>query len=300
MHITLEQARTLDSIARLGSISEAAKDLKKGHSAIIYSLKTMEEITGVNLLDRSTYRTSLTDTGKAVWELCKKILQTEAQLFEVCKNSKNNWEPYLKIIYDGLLPIAPILQSTLQVRKESPHTQISLFTEYLSGVTKKYNEEKADVYISILPIKTDNFLSTRIKLPPLTATLVAHKDHFLSQKKGKHTLNDLKEQTFLTVRGSDEQLQLSTKELEKKSTFHLSDFNSKKYALLEKVGFGWMPKHLIKEELKSKTLVPIRWDGKSTHNFKVSIYYTKSNRLGNAAKTFIEHYQSLSISKSKI
>ncbi len=54
--VTLEQARVLDALARTGSLQAAAKALAKGHPAVLYSLKTLEDAVGLRLLDRSGYR----------------------------------------------------------------------------------------------------------------------------------------------------------------------------------------------------------------------------------------------------
>ena len=63
MNITLEEARTLDAVVRFGSFAKAAQSLHKSHSAVIYSIKTLETQTGLNILDRSHYRTALTPVG---------------------------------------------------------------------------------------------------------------------------------------------------------------------------------------------------------------------------------------------
>ena len=52
MSITLDQARTLDALAREGTLQLAAKRLRKGHPAVLYALKQLEQQTGLAILDR--------------------------------------------------------------------------------------------------------------------------------------------------------------------------------------------------------------------------------------------------------
>ena len=47
MNVTLDQARTLDAFAREGTLQAAAKRLSKGHPAVLYALKQLEQQTGL-------------------------------------------------------------------------------------------------------------------------------------------------------------------------------------------------------------------------------------------------------------
>jgi DNA-binding transcriptional LysR family regulator len=44
--VTLDQARVLDALARHGTLQRAATALGKGHSSVIYALKTLEDAIG--------------------------------------------------------------------------------------------------------------------------------------------------------------------------------------------------------------------------------------------------------------
>jgi len=77
MNVTLEQARALDALARHGTFAAAAKALHKGHTAVLYALRTLEEQTELALLDRRGYRTRLTAAGERVLEHCRKLLAAE-------------------------------------------------------------------------------------------------------------------------------------------------------------------------------------------------------------------------------
>ncbi len=74
MEFTLEQARALDAVARLGGFARAAAELKKGHTGVIYLIKTLEDRLNLKLLDRTGYRTRLTPTGNLVLAECRKLL----------------------------------------------------------------------------------------------------------------------------------------------------------------------------------------------------------------------------------
>ena len=100
MNVTLEQARALDAWARCGTFQRAAEALRKGHTAILYALRTLEEQAGLELVDRRGYRSQLTPAGQRVLEQCRKLLAAEREMESLCGELRGGWEPAIKRI-DG-------------------------------------------------------------------------------------------------------------------------------------------------------------------------------------------------------
>jgi len=70
--------------------------------------------------------------------------------------------------------------------------------------------------------------------------------------------------------------------------FRLSDFHSKREALLEAVGYGWMPRHLIARDLTSGALVELPLTEGSRHRFTPHLVHRRSEPLGRAGRLFVE------------
>jgi DNA-binding transcriptional LysR family regulator len=68
----------------------------------------------------------------------------------------------------------------------------------------------------------------------------------------------------------------------------LSDFAMKRLALLEGVGFGWMPVHLVDHDLAQRHLVPLRFVEGGKHAFAPQLAWRRTVPLGRAAKWFLE------------
>ncbi len=294
MRISLEEARTLDAVVRYGGFAKAAESLKKGHSAVVYSLKSLETQTGLKILDRSQYRTRLTEVGRRVWEECKTLLIAEKGLEHLCLDLSSGWEPYLRIVVDGIYPIEAVLEPIGKFSTIGVRTKTEVGVEFLSGVERAFNEQEAHFMISIVPPNDDSLLPVKLSL--LGAYLVVRKDHPLAQIKHPLNLDEMKGWPFLTVKGSDQGLSLSTVLLDQCSTVHLNDFHSKKTAILKGLGFGWLPKYLIKDELKSGKLIKIQWNGDSTYAFSPYLYYRGAQHLGRAAQLFLEEFLKLQYS----
>ena len=277
MHVTLEQARALDALARHGTLAKAAASLGKQHSALVYSLKQLELQTDLALLDRTGYRIRFTSAGERVLGECKKMLHAEENLERTCRAIKTGWEPRVRVVFDGIFPVTTIL-SAIKAMSGVP-TQVEVFADFLDGVERAFVAHDADLMISVLAPKES---LERRRLSPLVAHLVAHRDHPLAKRR-RVTERDLAEYPLLTVRGSDPRLALPTARLERAATMRLNDFHTKREAILAGLGYGWLP-----EYLDSPKLARSRFTGGSRHTFEPHVFWRAERDLGRAAKLVIE------------
>lgn len=266
MQITLEQARTLDALAREGTLQAAATRLRKGHPAVLYALKQLEQQTGIALLDRTGYRTRLTAAGDAVLGHCRVMLNAERDLQATCAVLQSGWEPVLAVVIDAIVPFTPFLQLVQHIRQNQAPTKLMLSVDSLEGVRTRFDTDRAQIMVTVLPHQAELGITVHA-LPKLKARLVAHRSHPLV-KQARVTRQQLAQHVLLTVRGSDPRLQLATADLDTQSTVQLSDFHSKKAAILGGLGFGWLPDWLIEKELTRGELRPLRVPHGAVHTFE--------------------------------
>lgn len=279
--ITIEQARALDALARRGTFTAAAKELRRGHTSVLYALKTLEDTLGFAVLDRTGYRTRLTERGHSILAGCRALLAAEAALASTIGELQAGWEPSVSVVFDGIVPIDPLLRAVGRLVAERVPTRLDVRAEFLAGVEAAFEQTSADLMIAVLP-PADRRLAA-IELAALPASLVARADHALA--RGRHTEVTLRSHLLLTVRGSDPRLDLPTAGLEARSTVHLNDFTAKRAAILAGIGFGWLPDVLIAPELARGKLRRIKWGRPSTHVFHPRLYHRGT--LGPAARQLI-------------
>jgi DNA-binding transcriptional LysR family regulator len=285
MNLTLEQARSLDALARAGTFAAAAKSLNKQHSALVYALRGLEAVTGLDLLDRRGYRTRLTPAGERVLDECRRLLAVEQGLEVLCHELKTGWEPRLRLVFDGVFPTERVLREVARVARPSTPTRFEVYAEFLSGVEATFLRLEADLMISVLP--PQELRLGAAPLAPVEAVLVVHRDHPLAKRRRQRAA-DLEAHALLTVRGSDPRLRLSTSGLEQRSSIQLNDFHAKKAAILSGMGFGWLPRELAAPELKAGTLRLVRWEAASEHRFHPHAYHPLERPLGRAARAVVE------------
>lgn len=279
--ITIEQARALDALDRRGTFAGAAKELRRGHTSILYAVGTLEDALGFPVLDRTGYRTRFTARGRSVLSGCRALLAADAALAVTIEELRAGWEPALTVVFDGIVPIDPLLHAVGRLVGERAPTRIDVRAEFLAGVEEAFERTTADLMIAVLPPRDLELAA--IELAPLPASLVARADHPLA--RGRHDERALRGHLLLTVRGSDPRLDLPTAGLEARSTVHLNDFTAKRAAILAGIGFGWLPDALIKRELARGALRRIKWVRTSTHVFHPRLYHRGA--LGPAARQLV-------------
>jgi DNA-binding transcriptional LysR family regulator len=279
--ITLEQARALDALDRGGTFAAAATRLRRGHTSVLYLIRTLEDALGFAVVDRSGYRTVLSPRGRRVLEGCRGLLAAEAELAQTVVELRAGWEPAIAVVFDGIVPIDPLLHAVGRLVAEKVPTRIDVRAEFLAGVEAAFGELEADLMIAVLPPRAVSLVA--IELPVLPASLVARADHPLA--RGRHDVRALRGHLLLTVRGSDPRLELPTAAIEARSTVHLNDFASKRAAVLAGIGYGWLPNELIADDLAKRRLRRIRWTGASTHVFRPRLYHR--GQPGPAARRLI-------------
>ncbi len=280
--ITLEQARALDALARRGTFIAAAAELRRGHTAVLYAIKTLEDVLGFPVLDCSGYRTRLTAHGRRVLDGCRALLAAEGELSSTVIELRAGWEPTLCVVFDGIVPIDPLLRAVGRLVAEKVPTRIDVRAEFLTGVEDAFERTAADLMIAVIPPSAGGLVA--LELAPLPASLVVAADHVLA--RGTHDQRVLGGHLLLTVRGSDPRLELSTSGITPRSTVHLNDFASKRAAILAGIGYGWLPDALIIGELAAGRLRRIRWSRPSTHVFHPHLYHRGGP--GPAARRLIE------------
>jgi DNA-binding transcriptional LysR family regulator len=290
LNITLDQARALVAVAQRGTVQKAAQSLSKGHSAVLYLLKSLEEQIQLPLFDRSGYRNQLTAEGELVLKHCRSLLETSEQLERLVHRMRTGWEAQLKIVYDGVIDFRLLAEAVLKLQRLKAPTETQMFAAFLQDVEQRFLEERADLMVTILPIRQLNV--EYIELPSIEMLLVAHSQHpLVSKGRKKVNLKDLHEHTYIKIKTQENPLGLSTDQMSLPSHFSVNDFFTKKMAIQKKLGFGWLPEYLIQRELKNKELTLLSTDFENRHRLTPKLYFRNYEEQGLAAKKIIEILQ---------
>lgn len=148
--LTLDQLRVLVTIAETGSFSAAGRKLGRAQSAISQAVATLEEVQGVRLFDRSSFRPTLTDVGRALVGQARTVLFGAARFEALAAGTREGIEPELAVAIDPLVPTAAFIDSLRALRAEFPFLPVSFSTEGLGGAERRLRRGDAALALCIL------------------------------------------------------------------------------------------------------------------------------------------------------
>ncbi|XXF80780.1 LysR family transcriptional regulator [Myxococcaceae bacterium GXIMD 01537] len=286
MKITLDAVEALEAIQETGSFAAAAKRLHKVQSAVSYGIKSLEEALGVELFDRTGHRARLTDAGRVVLDEGRLLLARARRLEALAEGIQARWEPRLEVVVDGILPIEPILRAFRQLSDEGVPTRLQVRVEFLGGVQDRFERDRAD--LMLVKDYTPSRALAAHSLPEVEAVLVAAKAHPLAHAGGPVSLEALHRHVELTVHDSSQSQRLTNPHrFGGDRVFFLSDFLTKKAALLMGLGYGWMPLYLVREELASRQLREVPYAAGSRYRFVPSLVHPVDRPLGRAGQRLL-------------
>ena len=289
----LDAFRVLDKIVSEGSFSKAAAALHKTVPAISYSIAQLEARYGLNMVDRSGYRVTLTPCGVRMLEEARKVINQADYLSSVATQLTDHWEPKLEVIIDGMLEPSIILQVIDYVQSKNAPTIFQLTPEYLGGVERRFDIDNADIMFSLNYPHDNRWLSEH--LFDIETMLVASPSSNLDKNK-RYRLSDLSAVREVSVQDSSHQQPEPGRSLGSSELFFVGDFYTKKQAILSGMGIGWMPLSWVTEEINNGKLFEVNYSGGSRDQYQVCVGTWKNRHPGRAQSYFIEsikqHFES--------
>jgi DNA-binding transcriptional LysR family regulator len=260
--VTFEQLRTLRAVAAAGSFSAAARQLGRVQAAVSQSIDRLEAQLELRLFDRTGRVPVLTAHGDAIVAAAAKVGADVDALDELVGHLKRGAETTLRIVVDVLFPTESLVGFAQDFARAHPDVQLVLFTEILSAVTAHVRERRAAWGIAIEDAdlgELDRRAIADVRLIP-----VAAREHPLAHPKDPNSPLDaatldqavqivLGEHRHDAERGDDRGV-FSTR------TWRVVDLATKQALIAGGLGWGHMPEHLVREDLRTGRLVELPLD----------------------------------------
>ena len=287
--LTLDQLRMLAAVAETGSFSAAARKLRRAQSAISQAVATLEDVQGVTLFDRASYRPQLTEVGRTLVAQARAVLANVARFEAMAAGVRDGVEPELAVAIDPLAPTAPLIDSLHALRLVFPHLPVSFSTEGLGGAERRLRRgEAALAFCALLPSVPEDIVALPLFRAPLLPVVAP--SHPLARLKGPATRAELDEHVQLVLSdpaapGSPGYGVIGTR------TWRFVELNRRLDFLL--AGFGWcrMPEPMVSAPLADGRLVPLPIeDDPASAQGPLTIYaaHLRDRPLGRAGAWLLE------------
>lgn len=256
--VTIEQLRTLRAVAEAGSFSAAARKLGRVQAAVSQSIDRLEAQLGLRLFDRSSRVPRLTHHGEAIVAAAAKVEGGVDALEELVASLRRGTETTLSIVVDVLFPATSLVCFAKDFVAEHPAVELVLFTDVLSAVTAHVREKRSAWGIAIED--ADGTDLDRRPIADVHLVPVAASAHPLAQRDGSIDAAGLADAVQIVLgehrheadRTSDHQGVLSPR------TWRVVDLATKHALIAGGLGWGHMPEHLVRDDLRAGRLVELR------------------------------------------
>lgn len=289
MRLTLDQVETLEAVVEGGSFAAAARRLNKVQSAVSYDIRQMEERLGIELFDRGGYRAGLTQQGRVLYEEGLLLLNRARRMETLAERFREGWEARLEVVIDGVLPMIPVMQALKTMAEEGVPTRMQVKMEFLGGVQYRFERDRADLMVAKEFTADKSHHST--PLPPVECVLVVSPEHPLATLMNEDRLTDtaLREFIQLSIHDSSESTGQKAEAhlIGGSRVYYLSDFNTKRQALMLGLGYGWMPTYLVRDDLEKGTLLELITESAPRFKFTPYLVHPVDRPLGRAGTRFL-------------
>jgi len=256
MDITIHQLHCFDAVVTEGSFQAAADRIGRTQPSVSAAVKNLEGQLGFDLLDRSGYRVTLTDDGRAFHIHARLILLQVGALKDHARQLAIGEETELDIVIGDLCPLPQTLSLLRRFFDGCPGTRLNLHFEALSGPWERLLDGEADLIlhhidkadpryefrdlfaVKLLPVVAPGFLRF-----PLSGTITPEQMRDYVQCIIRDSARHSASHSYFVVDGA--------------RSWTVSDQLMKRELILQGMGWGHMPRYLIEQDLAAGRLVSI-------------------------------------------
>ncbi|WP_027517567.1 LysR family transcriptional regulator [Bradyrhizobium sp. WSM1417] len=241
----------------VGSFAAAADALEMSGPMVGKHVRFLEERLGVRLLNRTTRRQSLTETGRAYYERCRTVLAEAEAADAVASDELSEPRGRLRVTMPALLGrhcIAPLL---MKLARRYPHLELDLsFGDPIADII----EARYDLAIRTGDLNNQSGLMTR-RIASQRMVVCGSRSYLRANGKPK-SLDDLAAHQAIIYRRSGRvrpwlfpREGQPPSEIMPAGRLRLDDLDAIADAATQGMGLAWLPYWLVREHLRAGTLI---------------------------------------------
>jgi DNA-binding transcriptional LysR family regulator len=254
--VSLDQLRAFIAAVDEGSLSAGARRLRRAQSAVSTLVSNLEAQIGVQLFDRSERYPKLTQAGVLLVADARSVLANVDMLKARAKGISGGLEAELSAVIDVIFPIEAISESALEFRVRFPRTPLRLYVEALGGAYQPVIDGRCSLGV-VGSLPDVPAAMTAEPLPAVKMIMVAAHDHPLAAISGVIPKSELAKHVQLVLTDRSELTRGREFGVISPLTWRLSDLFAKHSFLLKGLGWGGMPLHAVRQDLKDRKLVKL-------------------------------------------
>jgi DNA-binding transcriptional LysR family regulator len=249
----------------------------------------LEEELGLQIFDRKQYRNTLTPQGKKLYEKAKLILEQTQSFKNLADQLAAGEETEVGIGFTSAIPVAPIISTIRQCKEEFPATRLEVYSENGLGPLDLLESGEASILIIPWVNNIDNLESMPFMKMRFISVIAADSPVLQEYDVVPKAVMKGYPQVIISGRKSSK---ASYGVLEGGDQWRVNDFQTKKEIIMQGMGWGSLPEHLIKEELAQGLLAPLKVEGEpNVPNIELRVVRKEGEPVGPVAQRLWELFQ---------
>lgn len=283
-----EEIQAFTQIVDSATITAAAERLGLAKSAVSRRLAELEDQLGVELFHRSTRKLSLTDSGRALYERCVRILDDLEEAEHAVSQSHHELSGQLRVaapLSFGIMHLGP---AVIEFQQQHPHVDFDIdFNDREIDLI----QEGYDVGIRIAKLKDSSLIARKLAT---VSTVVCASPQYLQQHGEPTTLEQLSKHRCLTYSYLDHPelwhfIDRNGEPVTVKVTkaIQANNGNFSRDAAISGLGIVRQPTFIAYQAIMKGELIPIL---KDYHVAEINIYaiYPPTRHLSQRVRQFID------------
>lgn len=278
--VTLEQWRVLQAVVDSGGYAQAAERLNRSQSSVSYMIGKLQEQLGLKVLEIQGRKARLTPAGEVVLRQSRQLVGDAYKLEELAHRLEEGWEPEIRLVVDAAFPNRVLMDALKAFAPLARGTRVQWQEVVLSGADEALLEGRADIAIAVFV--PPGFLGDPLYEVEFVA--VAHRDHALHQLGRELTLADLSRELQVVIRDSGQKLKRDMGWLGAEQRWTVTSIATAVCTIASGMGFAWLPRHDIEEQLASGVLKPLPLAQGQTKRGILSLILARPDETGPATR----------------
>jgi DNA-binding transcriptional LysR family regulator len=280
--LSLDQMRAALAVAETGSFSAAARRLNRKQSAVSFAVASLERQLGVSLFARANGQApATTEVGQLLLVEMEAVVRRSDEIKHQAKAVAAGLENELAIVIDSLYPVRTFAARLDGFAKLFPTVALRVDIESMGAVQKGILDDRYPLGIAgslphLPPGLIGDAIGEVVRIPvasprhPLAAT-TGGGGPMPSRMLLDHIQILVSDRSELT-RGRDFVVYTGR-------TWRVSDLSTKHELLLAGLGWGYMPEHLVVQDLASGALCEVRVEGLRERNSVAMLAMRRRDRV---------------------
>jgi DNA-binding transcriptional LysR family regulator len=161
-NLDMTALRSFVAVVDAGGVTRAAGFLNLTQSAVSMQIKRLEEMLGIELLDRSARRVGLTAAGEQLLSYARRMLALNDEAFGRLTNDAYEGEIVLGVPHDIVYPVIPGVLKRLNA--DYPRMRVNLLSSFTRILKEQFARGECDIILTTED-KPDPGGETLVELP---------------------------------------------------------------------------------------------------------------------------------------